>query len=121
MKLYHYTCSHSVPGIERDGVLKGRPWPFWPQAGPLVHLTDLDWPDRDALGLTSHTLGCDRTEYRVTVDAEAEHWPVFARTLPRAVRFALEDGPGRRPMHWYVGTMPVEVLAIGLTVEVSDA
>lgn len=113
MRLYHYTCSHSVPGIERDRWLKGQPWPFLPEAGPLVHLTDMEWPDRAALVLTSQTLRCDRTEYRVTVSAgTAEHWPVFARTIPRDVREALESADGARPMHWWVSRLPAGVLCV---------
>lgn len=113
MKLYHYTCAHSVPGIEKDRWLKGRAWPFLPEAGELVHLTDLDVPDRAALQLTSYTLNCDRTEYRVTCwTTEAIHWPKFARTIPVDVRRELEDEPGALPMHWYVCRMPVAVLRV---------
>ncbi len=113
MRFFHYTCAHSAPGIEKQRWLQGREWPFWTAAGPLVHLTDLDVPDRYGLGLTSNTLNCDRTEFRVTCwTTEAEHWPKFARTLPRPVRYELESADGALPMHWYVCRMPVAVLHI---------
>jgi hypothetical protein len=113
-RLYHYTCAHAAPHITRERWLQGNPHPWLPDAGPLVHLTDLDTPDRSALGLTSNILLCDRTEYRVTVStSEAVHWPVFARTIPRHIRRALEEAPGAMPMHWYVvRDMPVGVYAI---------
>lgn len=102
-RLYHYTCAHAAPHITRERWLQGNPHPWMPDAGPLVHLTDLDTPDRAALGLTSNILLCDRTEYRVVVSTQsAVHWPVFARTIQRHIRRALEDAPGAMPMHWYV-------------------
>lgn len=102
-RLYHYTCAHAAEHIRRERWLQGNVHPLMPEAGPLIHLTDLDTPMRSALGLTSNILLCDRTEYRVTVStSEAVHWPVFARTIPRHVRHELEDAPGAMPMHWYV-------------------
>ncbi len=110
MKLFHYCCSHSVPGIRRDRTLKPNPHPWLPI--PLVWLTDLEEPHREGLGLTSETLRCDRTEYRVTVDAEAERWVRFARPLGMETRAVFETTPGVLPMHWFVSTSPVPVLAV---------
>lgn len=114
MRLYHYTCAHSAPGIAKDRWLRPNPHPLMPGAGPLVHLTDLDQPNRHGLGLTSRILRCDRTQFRVTVvTADAVHWPVFARTIPRSVREELEGVPGALPMHWWVACgMPVPVLNV---------
>jgi hypothetical protein len=114
MRLFHYTCGHAAPHITRNRWIAGLHHPLLPDAGPLVHLTDLDTPDRAALGLTSNILMCDRTEYRVTVDPPfAVHWTRFARTIPREVRRALEEAPGAMPMHWYVVQgMPVGVYSI---------
>jgi hypothetical protein len=113
VRLYHYTCFHGARAIERDGQLRGNPHPFLPTAGPLIHLTDLDQPDRYGLGLTSFTLECDRTEYRCTVDTDAAtHWPAYARRMPRALRERFEDCPGALPMHWYIATEPVAVLDV---------
>jgi hypothetical protein len=76
-----------------------------------VWLTDLEVPDRKALGLTSDLLDCDRLEHRVVVDVEAEHWPRYARRLPLELRRRLELAAGARPMHWYVSEHPVPVAA----------
>lgn len=113
MRLYHYTCSHAALHIIKQRWLQANPHPLMPEVGPLIHLTDLDAPDRHGLGLTSYTLRCDRTEWRVTaVTSEAIHWPVFARTIPRHVREELESAPGALPMHWYVARGFVPVLAV---------
>jgi hypothetical protein len=111
-RLYHYTCAHSYDGIRRELRLECHEHPLMPDVGPVLWLTDLDSPDRSALGLTSRIIRCDRTEFRAIVEAEAEHWPVFARRLPRAVRTELESATGARPMHWYVSLKPVDVLSI---------
>jgi hypothetical protein len=117
--LYHYTCAHGAAGIRRDRQLVGNPHPYLLEAGPLIHLTDLERPDRYGLGLTSYGLGCDRTAYRVTVATEsAGHWPVFARAMRREVRERFEACPGALPMHWWIGREPIPVLtveAVGVT------
>lgn len=104
--LYHYTCEHGYQGIGASpaGVLL-------PNAG-LVWLTDLDVPVREALGLTSHTLSCDRTAYRYRAIAALAHvrpWSQARRSVPRDVREALESAPGVLPMHWWVSAWPVLV------------
>lgn len=122
-QLYHYTCGHSVKGIRREGKLTPNRHPLLGML-ELVWLTDLDIPDVDALGLTSHILKCRRTEYRATVDAadavQAMHWPKLARHLRlttgdqqilAGVR-ELESAPGARPMHWWVAFSPVPVTAL---------
>lgn len=107
--LWHFTCAHSVAGIERTGTLRPHRHPMIGQ--PLVWLTDLAQPFRDALGLTSHTLRCDRTEYRflATDISETVWWPSYsrARGLARQVCTALEAAPGAMPRHWWVSTVLV--------------
>jgi hypothetical protein len=113
MSLYHYTCDHGhallgsgsavlVPGQEQTD--KQVPWP-----GRLVWLTDLDKPVRDALGLTSHILACDRTRhrYRVTNPDRTVRWVTVARNYPRD---EIEAELGARPMHWWVSPGPVPVV-----------
>ena len=109
---FHYCCDHSVSAIKKDGWVR-------PMVGhPLLNnaliswLTDLDAPDRDGLGLTSETISCDRTAWRVTVEGYAWYWPHWARLNPvrRDVRDALE-GFGR-PAHWYVAEKPIRVVDI---------
>ena len=104
-----------VEGIEQDGVLWPRPQIRLPVN--VVWLTDLAEPDRDALGLTSTMLSCDRTEYRVTVAPEAVGaavwWPVWSRRVEREIREAYEDAaPGLRPVHWWVSEVPVPVASV---------
>jgi hypothetical protein len=62
-RLYHYTCGHSVNGIQRTGTLEPNAQPILGGVH-LVWLTDLAEPDVYGLGLTSHILKCRRTEYR---------------------------------------------------------
>jgi hypothetical protein len=111
--LYHYTCDHRAGQIRSSGRLVGNAHPLMPHIGALIHLTDLDTPDRDALGLTSRILRCDRTKHRVTVETDAAvHWPRFARTIPRHVRENLESARGALPMHWYIATEPIRIASI---------
>lgn len=111
-RLWHFTCSHSAGPIRDGGEL--RPWPHPLLPEPLVWLTDLEEPFRDGLGLTSHTLTCDRTEHRFEVvdPTTAIWWPTYARTLRLGgwVRRELDQAPGAMPAHWWVSTEPVPVL-----------
>ena len=107
-ELYHYTCRHRAAMIERDGWLHPNPQPVI--GYPLVWATDLDEPDVEALGLTSHTLRCDRSEVRLRVDpSDLEPWLAWChgRVDPR-VRSELAFG--RRPARWWVAQVPVRVL-----------
>jgi hypothetical protein len=104
--LFHYTCDHGHQGIGEGpaGILL-------PNDG-LVWLTDLESPVREALGLTSHTLSCDRTQYRYRATAALAHvrpWTEARRQVRREVREALEAAPGAMPMHWWVSAWPVLV------------
>ena len=114
MKLYHFTCDHGIHGISQDGSVRPNTQPLLRTAPPIIWLTDLDVPDRSALGLTSMMLECDRTRHRLDVDAEHVrgllHWPAAAREwkIPRPVRDLLENS-GALPMHWYVTAAPIDV------------
>jgi len=106
--LYHYTCDHGMTGIQQSDMwLKPNPAALW----RLVWLTDLDVPDRDALGLTSHLLDCDRTRHRLRIkkDTAISWWPHWCRAegITRAQRDGLELAPGARPRHWYVTPWPI--------------
>lgn len=103
MKVYHFTCAHSIDKIAAEGLLKPHQQPQL-DGRPLIWLTDLEGPDRLDLGLTSVSLVCDRMEFRVTVEADVIRWPEYVRRLPRSVRKKARDltaGAGL-PMHWYV-------------------
>ena len=108
MILFHYTCDHGAEGIRRSGVLRPNPQALLPR--PLVWLTDLAEPHRDALGLTSLILSCDRTAHRFRVDTTAAMWwPHYARTVPPWAREALDGEPGAMPAHWWVVDVPVPI------------
>lgn len=107
MKLFHYTCDHGRAGIGERGVLKPTRT-FW--GGPAVcWLTDMDPPDRDGLGLTSHTLSCDRLQYRYVVadSAGCERW-LTSRIRAHAPLHAvlmLEAIDGVKPDRWWISTV----------------
>lgn len=113
--LYHWTCSDGKGGITTDGYIR-------PNASPvlgatLLWLTDLKAvgaADRAVLGLTSHSLTCDRTEWRfavATAGAGVEHWTTWAhrKRLRMEVRDLLEGAPGALPMRWWVSETAVKV------------
>lgn len=111
MILLHYTCDHSAARI--TDTLVPMPHPLLPV--PLVWLTDLDPPDVLALGLTSHTLDCDRTSFKVTVEVfTAVPWTRWAHQhrLSWTVRDGLDGAPGARPRHWWVNEGPISILDI---------
>ena len=111
--LYHYTCDHGAAGIARDGwvsPLSDRVESPYPQAD-FAWFTDLDTPIREALGLTSHILSCDRTAHRfkVTDATEVARYLDVRRNLPSL--HDLELAPGAMPAHWWIASEPVPVVA----------
>ena len=114
--LYHYTCPHWAPTIRAEGTLRPNVWD--PTGIPLLWLTDLAVPYRDALGLTSQSLDCDRLAFRFAVKgcAHIVWWPTWRRVAlaqgavsPTFVE-SLEGAPGAAPVHWWVTRWPVEVV-----------
>lgn len=108
--LYHYTCDHGhnlIRGTVVPADILGR----YANDGPHIYawFTDLAHPNRDALGLTSRILTCDRTRwrYRVTDARDLIHWTHVRRDHPWSE--VLESAPGARPMHWWVSRHPVPV------------
>jgi len=108
-ELYHYTCRHRAALIGRVGML----FPTrHPMLGPpaLVWLTDMDVPDAQALGLTSVTLKCDRTEVRYAIERPGDciRWIDWSegRHVLRSVRSELSFG--HKPAHWWVSEHPVK-------------
>ena len=113
MRLYHFTCSDSAPVIAECGELRPKLQPLLGRR--LVWLTDLDAPTREQVGLTSRLLACDRMEYRVTVDFDAERWAQYARTFAARYRrhaLILNQTTGALPLHWWVSAEPVPVLSV---------
>ena len=116
--LYHYTCDHGAELIEREGHVKSLYDVLGGDEGdgnalmniPQSHFgwfTDLAEPNREALGLTSITLGCDRTahRFRVTDATEVTWWLDVRRYHP--ILWHLEEADGAMPAHWWLATEPV--------------
>lgn len=103
---HHYCCRHSRAKIEDSH------WQLQPGLDGLIWLTDLAWPRRFALGLTSTVITCDRTEWRMTVQDSPDitPWATFADAahLERQFRRYLEFG--RASEHWFVSVNPLEVI-----------
>lgn len=126
-RLYHYCCDHSARGIDLARmVLPGLDWSAYdaqcadwgePVSGlalarAVVWLTDMAEPDRDALGLTSHILSCDRTEFRYTVRAAgALPWLDFAGEHGANPEWLSMLHEGRAPERWFVSADPCRVLS----------
>lgn len=98
---HHYTCRHGAVGIRGTGWVRPNAHPLLRHE--LIWLTDMAQPQRAALGLTSHTLDCDRTSYRVTVQTnDAVWWPIWARRLDLEVRLKFDRSFGALPARWWV-------------------
>jgi hypothetical protein len=122
-QLFHYTCRDRLDGITADRRLIPNPHPLLGEA--LVWLTDLDVPDRQALGLTSaHLLTCDRTAVRVIVqtDPSTLRWSMWARRarVPSLARALLEGG-GALPKHWWVSAVPMPVRGVRVRDEMATS
>lgn len=117
--LFHYTCQHVADRLGVYAVLqplrghapeatKLLPRPLrWMSA--VLWLTDLEEPNRAALGLTSVTLHCDRTERRYRVDDWAMirplRWSDARGQYPALHVMELESPPGAQPEHWWISTV----------------
>lgn len=116
LTLYHFTCAHRAPLIQRSGELRPSPHPLL--GASLVWLTDVAESDRWALGLTSSWITCDRTAVRVCVPPPARIvlWRVWAlkRRVPLALLDTLHDD-GARPEHWWVSDQPVRISGMTVT------
>jgi len=114
--LWHYTCKHAAARIRRKGiVLPGRLLvPENAYMWPVSWWTTMDEPDREALGLTSIALSCDRTEYRfqprkgelvVPYLSVADDPRLAASLIPARLITALGD-----PEVWWVSFYAVRVI-----------
>ena len=122
MNFWHYTCEHGRKEIGETGRLISATalagpqrfalMPKWQQLiASIIWLTDMDLPDRAALGLTRNTITCDRGAHRYRV---VDYMPIryvdHRRELPKRMRDELESAPGVRPMHWWMAYTPVPVV-----------
>lgn len=115
MILYHYTCAHAAPKIAKAGRLFPFPHPMLPQVPAMVWLTDLPDPVRRVIGLPPIQQGCNRVQWRVTVDVdEPLHWPRWSRrggVVHKHQRTAFEaNDPGALIAHWWLVLGPVPIL-----------
>lgn len=116
--LYHYTCDHGAASIRATGWILPlgdiAPVGLAPGVPSLLWLTDLDRPNRLALGLTSISISCDRTRYRFAIQPQPSitTWWRWRRAHPEFAPFAarIEEQPGSRPKHWWVSEIAVPAL-----------
>lgn len=117
LRLFHFTCDHGNAGIDKDGVIR-------PGADGFVWLTDLR-PGllgleqiRHALGLTSHTLTCDRMAYCWRVEApdavRFDEWAMDGVTQLKGWALGLTMAPGVMPRHWFLSDRPVPVVRMAV-------
>lgn len=105
-RLYHYTCSHGRDAIGEMGVLIPNRHPFLKRS--FVWLTDMEVPDRDALGLTSTILSCDRLEYSYEVIEESIKQCMPFSRFKKLSNTVVEDlARYAQPSHWWVSTRPI--------------
>jgi hypothetical protein len=105
--LYHRTCRHVLEKLEVQSLLT--PQPHALLGYNLVWLTSLPSATREQLGLSSHSLSCDRMEHLLRVD-EGEGlipWNVARNHMPLDGVRALEAAKGTLPACWWVGTHPL--------------
>lgn len=107
MTLYHLTCDHGRKGIGRRGTVAPnvRGAHLTVPGVPLVWLTsEWDVPP-SALGLTSFTLGCNRTEFVYAVDEPrgAVRWVDSPHRTQLAIQML--EAPGTRPELWWVSSV----------------
>lgn len=114
--LWHFTCEHGhealgggrvllVPGHRLSEIVPAYWWP-----SRFVWLTDVAVPAREPLGLTSHSLDCDRTayRYRVTDNRDCQPWKTARRPFRHEAHIL--ETPGTRPARWYISGYPVPAI-----------
>jgi hypothetical protein len=123
IELTHLTCRHGAGKIVTGGLVVN------PSPQPVLGDMSLAWfthvPNARnvALGLTSHTLKCDRTErrFRVLEPEKVFRWNDIRAVLPRDAVLALESARGTRPEWWWVSQEPVRVEQVTIHTNGSQA
>ena len=104
--LWHYTCAHVAARVARRGMLVPNRQLVLPGVPRLLWLTPADGPTfREALGLTSHYIRCDRMAFRYVVrEHDARPFLDYARDRGWSDReWRAELGQGAAdPALWYV-------------------
>lgn len=113
---FHFTCSHGRAGIGLVGRIRPNDNPEaialapWAAAVWLTNAEGVGLPDgvrEVALGLTSHTLGCDRVEYCYRVERAPKAVPWLESPLRTAEAGSALEAAGTRPDLWWVSPVPV--------------
>lgn len=109
-RLWHFTCDHGHDAIGTRGLLQPNQHPMMPDLRPVVWLTSDPSPDREAVGLSSSFISCDRMayRYRVVPPYDAHAWEDVSMLAPDAVRRDLErfGDPGS----WWLCAYPVQAV-----------
>lgn len=109
-ELIHLTCRHGAARVTLAGAVIPQPQVVLGQM-KLAWFTHVPNARQEALGLTSHTLKCNRTErrFRVLEPEKVFRWNDIRAVLPRDGVLMLESARGTRPEWWWVSQEPVAV------------
>jgi hypothetical protein len=107
--LWHFTCEHGFAGLGERGKLGLNPHPLLPKLGQVAWLTSDPTPERDAVGLTSSLLMCDRMAYRYRVESPSRciPWTAVRHLAAPEVLHDLESFGA--PETWWIAREPVWV------------
>ena len=105
--LWHFTCDHGYSGLGERGRLRPNKHTMLPGLGSLIWLTDDPAPDRDAVGLTSQFLTCDRMlyRYRVLTPGRCVKWTALRHRADPDTRQVLESYG--EPETWWISFEPL--------------
>lgn len=110
-ELFHLSCRHGAAKIIEAGlIVKPSPQPMLGNMS-LAWFTHVPNARNVALGLTSHTLKCDRTErrFRVLEPEKLFLWNDIRGVIPGDGPLHLQAAHGTRPEWWWVSQEPVLV------------
>ena len=105
-ELFHFCCKHSAKDIGRYGIIVPI---FNPGIGArLSWFTDDTTLSREALGLTMHTIKCDRMAflYQILNVESCEPFLTWARRTGNPWVGRLIDDT-KRPEHWFIAEQAV--------------
>jgi hypothetical protein len=109
-ELFHLSCRHAAGKIILAGQVVPQPQPALGNMA-LAWFTHVPNARNVALGLTAHTLKCDRTErrFRVLEPEKLFRWNDIRAVIPGDGPRHLEAARGTRPEWWWVAQEPVRV------------
>jgi len=123
VRLYHFCCTHSYQAIAQtwqvvpvsmlvSNIMDRIPDHPLPPLFDLAWFTDMEVPDRQALGLTSRLIRCDRTERRLVVLTpwKCQPWRAWSmENLERRQQHIARELLSGDPTRWWVSPIPVPV------------